>query len=104
MNHDTRRIPMTVSSTNQLDSLAAALKERAAELADLLKQQAALKAKLDDAANDAVAAGAAYFAGVFRDLGARLGALTAPDSRPTVPVARRRGRPAKAADDESSVS
>ena len=53
---------MTVSTGTQLDSTAAALKDGAAKLADVLKQHAALKAELETAAADAEAGGLGDFA------------------------------------------
>jgi hypothetical protein len=95
---------MSSSSDQELDALATALKESAGQLANLLKEQAALKSKLEKRAAEADAAGLGYFAGVFRDLAARLGTLTAQNAKPATSVARRRGRPAKSADDESSAT
>lgn len=93
---------MTVSTTGQLDTLATTLKDGAGQLADLLKQQAALKTKLENAAKEADLGGWGFFGDVFRDMAARLGSLPTQNGKPALPVARRRGRPAKLADGESS--
>lgn len=95
---------MVISPDQQLDALATALHESAGQLANLLKEQAALKTKLEKRAAEADAAGLGYFAGVFRDMAARLGSLTPQNGTPATPIARRRGRPAKSADNKSSAT
>jgi DNA-binding protein H-NS len=95
---------MPAPATTQLDSIALALKEGAGKLADLLRQQATLRAELESAATDAEMAGFSDFGDVFRQMAVKVGALAAQDGRPTASSARRRGRPPKPADEQPSLT
>ena len=95
---------MNHSTATQLDSIASALKEGAGKLADLLKQQAALKTELEIVAADADATGLADFAEIFRDMAWRLGPLGNHRGKPaTTPTpSKPHGRPPKPTADKLS--
>ena len=92
----------TTSTATKLDSIAAAFKEAAGRLADLLRQQAVLKSDLEKAATEADAEGLADFAQALRDLAANLGPSNDHNAKPTVPPSKRRGRPPKAPDEPTA--
>jgi hypothetical protein len=95
---------MTAQDTNPRDSIAASYKDLAAKLAEHLCQQAALKIELSNAANEAQAAGLQEFADLFTEMAATLGGSSAVNGKAHTPAGRRRGRPAKPADDQTAVA
>jgi hypothetical protein len=82
---------------NDIDTITECLKANAAKVADHLRQQAALRADLRQAAEDSEAAGCPDYASIFQELAARLGPAN-PVAAKDSPASRRRGRPPKPAD------